>query len=77
VLFELLSKKYSIQKKNIPFVGNKYAKFINAGVSIELSQNHLGNLTELSYENSAAAAKYAEACAIEEEHREVKNLSLL
>ena len=49
----LMEKGYYKISSKIPFVGNKYAKFISGGVFVELIANHLSHSVYLVYETQA------------------------
>ncbi|MCK9454736.1 tetratricopeptide repeat protein [Sulfurimonas sp.] len=48
-LYSSLSHKYTLVDKNIPFVGDKYAKFVEGNTIIELKALHIGFQTTLQY----------------------------
>lgn len=49
VLYEDLNSKYEKVEAQIPFVGNKYARFTDGNTTIELEERHLGFNTDLLY----------------------------
>ena len=51
--FNGLEKGYYKISSKIPFVGDKYAKFISGGVFVELIANHLSHSVYLIYETQA------------------------
>lgn len=48
-IHKILSKKYKVQKLVQPYVGNKYARYINGGDVIELDAPHMARVMMLTY----------------------------
>ena len=73
----MLSKKYKIIKKEIPFVGNKYARYKNDNDFIELDAPHLSFSMSLLYIEKSFEDAYLKMNAEEKNNKKTKELDKL
>lgn len=72
-LFNTLSSKYTLLYKEIPFVGNKYAKFKSGNTIIQLDAPHLSFDLTLAYTLDTFLNEYYKA---KEEEKKAKKRNL-
>ncbi|HII1839617.1 hypothetical protein [Escherichia coli] len=67
----MLSKKYKVSKKNIPFVGNKFVRYKNGDDTIELDAPHMSFDMTLYYAEKNFMDQYKEKKQIMDEKKEL------
>lgn len=76
-LLGMLSEKYKLKEKEIPFVGNKKAVFIDGDCIISLDSPHLNFDMELSYITNEFHKKYLDKLQKEKQLEKEKKKDLL
>ena len=76
-LYKTLNDKYKLVSKEIPFVGDKNAKFINDNTEITLNSPHLSFDLELTYADKNLADLYKKTKKNENEQNKEKQKSQL
>lgn len=74
-VFKLLNEKYTLQRKQVPFVGNKSARFNHNGNSINMNSPHLSFSMQVTYETRKLEKAYRETLANERSKQRNKNKS--
>lgn len=76
-LYKTLSGKYKLVSKEIPFVGNKDAKFINDNTEITLNSPHMNFDLELTYADKSLVDLFKKTKKNENEQNKEKQKSQL
>ncbi|MFP3012050.1 MAG: hypothetical protein ACEY3D_03545 [Rickettsia sp.] len=76
-LFGMLSEKYTLKEKNIPFVGNKKAIFVDDDCTITLDSPHLNFDMKLMYITNEFYNKYLDKLQQKEQLEKEKKKNLL
>jgi len=76
-LFDGLSKKYRLVSKNIPFVGNSSAKFVDGDTEITLDAPHLSFEMEMSYMSKAFWSSFREQSNREQKQKRQQEMGQL
>ncbi|WP_395476476.1 hypothetical protein [Rickettsia endosymbiont of Pantilius tunicatus] len=76
-LLGMLSEKYTLKEKNIPFVGNKSAVFIDGNSTIILDSPHLNFNMDLTYITNEFYSKYLDKLQHEKQLEKEKKKDLL
>jgi len=76
-LLEVLSKKYQLVKKNIPFVGNKSATLIDGNTEITLNAAHMGFTMEMNYISKELMDIFKAQSKAEQQQKQKKEQSQL
>jgi len=74
-VFSLLKQKYVLQKKRIPFVGNKSARFSHGHASVSLDAPHLGFTMQVTYQTDKFEKAYKDRLAKDKVNRKKKEKS--
>lgn len=76
-LFGTLKKKYKLVNSSIPFVGNKYAKFIDGNTEITLNAPHMSFEMDMNYVDKNLMKKFKQQTANEQQQKKNKEASQL
>jgi hypothetical protein len=76
-LYESMGKKYKLVSKEIPFVGNKSAKFINGNTEITLDAPHLSFEMKMNYISKDLQKAFEAQRATENANKKSKESSQL
>jgi len=74
-VFKLLEEKYVLQKKQVPFVGNKAAWFRHGDASITMNAPHLSFAMQVTYETNAFTKAFQNAIRSDKKQRRQKEKS--
>ncbi|USR67155.1 hypothetical protein NFC79_21255 (plasmid) [Providencia stuartii] len=75
--FEALKGKYSLIKKDIPFVGNKYATFEKNGIAMWINAPHMSFEMDVVYMDKKYKNKREEIIKESKENKKTKELEQL
>jgi len=74
-VYRLLSKKYVLVKKQVPFVGNKSARFSHDHASVSMNAPHLGFTMQVTYQTDKFEKAYRDALTKDKTKRRKKEKS--
>jgi len=74
-VYRLLSKKYVLVKKQVPFVGNKSARFSHGHASVSMNAPHLGFTMQVTYQTDKFEKAYRDALSKDKLKRRKKEKS--
>lgn len=76
-LLKMLGGKYKLVSKQIPFVGNKSARFVDGDTDIILSAPHMSFKLTLNYVQDSLLKKFNKQSDTEQRHKKSHEKSLL
>lgn len=76
-LFGTLKKKYKLVNSSIPFVGDKYAKFIDGNTEIILNAPHMSFEMDMNYVDKNLMKKFKQQTANEQQQKKNKEAAQL
>lgn len=76
-LYGQLNKKYKLVKKQIPFVGNKYAEYKNGNSTVKLDAPHMSFELDVIYGQNSFFKAMKEVNNRQEQQRKDKQASML